>query len=152
MDIKQNIEDILKWIEELRSGNYSQGRRSLHQRNPLNQSESFCCLGVACKVLIEPVKLSLKEDGTIGGYYPSSQQNAPEWLKYIDTDFISKTNASFSALNDYGVLREVVERIKSDFPYYEASSIKEPFTFDEIADLLVMVYVLGVLDEEPVLV
>ena len=39
-----------KWIEALRSGEYSQGWRRLHKTNG-----GFCCLGVACVIQGIPV-------------------------------------------------------------------------------------------------
>lgn len=41
-EIRQNV---IKWIEALRSGEYEQGRSSLHKEG------SYCCLGVAVEVL-----------------------------------------------------------------------------------------------------
>lgn len=35
------------WVDALRSGDYLQGRRSLHYKG---HEETFCCLGVACKL------------------------------------------------------------------------------------------------------
>lgn len=36
------------WIEALRSGEYSQGRRALHISTGERNTEEFCCLGVLC--------------------------------------------------------------------------------------------------------
>ena len=40
--------DALKkaWVEALRSGKYKQGRLALYDKH----NESYCCLGVLCKV------------------------------------------------------------------------------------------------------
>lgn len=39
-----------KWIDALRSGEFQQGRYALYN----NQSDTYCCLGVLCKVLNIP--------------------------------------------------------------------------------------------------
>lgn len=41
---KMNPEIKAKWLEALRSGEYQQGRRSLHADG------SYCCLGVLCDI------------------------------------------------------------------------------------------------------
>lgn len=42
-----------KWVSALESGNYKQCRARLRKRN-LDNSEEFCCLGVACEILDIP--------------------------------------------------------------------------------------------------
>ena len=45
-----------KWVKALRSGKYKQGRCRLY--NP--ETDSYCCLGVACRVVgINPNTLSI---------------------------------------------------------------------------------------------
>ena len=46
---KQQKENWNKWIAALRSGEYSQGRLQLHSVDC--SYETFCCVGVACKIL-----------------------------------------------------------------------------------------------------
>lgn len=46
-----------KWIEALRSGKYKQGRSHLHKIDE-NGKTSFCCLGVACDLFYEGIKLN----------------------------------------------------------------------------------------------
>lgn len=40
-----NLENIRKWVDALRSGEYYQGRDQLRSRQ-----DTYCCLGVACEV------------------------------------------------------------------------------------------------------
>lgn len=106
-------EQIKVWVSELRSGKYKQ------IKGWLNACGGYCCFGVACKTLIpEPLLIMSKYSDTINGAYPSDQPHAPKWLKEINLDFIEKTSQSLSHIND-----------------------NTDFTFDEIADLIELVYI-----------
>ena len=48
--MKKEIAD--KWIAALRSGEYKQGIGELHDTG----NNSYCCLGVLCKVMDSPIK------------------------------------------------------------------------------------------------
>lgn len=41
-----------KWVAELRSGKYKQGRSKLHQRGQGTEPDQFCCLGVLCHMAV----------------------------------------------------------------------------------------------------
>ena len=101
-----------KWIKALRSGNYKQGK------GYLQSNYGYCCLGVACKILIPKAKLKTRDDGAIAGGIPEVQRYSPKWLKDIDDDFKEKAHRSLTSLND-----------------------KHNNSFDEIADLLEIVYI-----------
>ena len=91
--------------------------------NKLQSERGFCCLGVACDLFIEdPNRNSLN---FIDGSFPYHQSLAPEWLKMVNHDFESRTGILLSMLSDV-----------------------EGLSFDEIADLLEVVYVHEVLDED----
>lgn len=114
-------EEALKWSAALRSGKYKQGKYYLEDSN-----NEFCCLGVACKVFIPEDKINKRMNGRIYGAYPSctNQPHAPEWLININNDFFHKTSEDLlSAFND-----------------------RFDYSFDEIADLIEMVYVHKILD------
>lgn len=110
-------EKIVRWIKALRSGRYKQTRLTLENQY------GYCCLGVACKVLIPKNKLKLNQLGYIDGCLPSSQPNSPKWLNDISHNFKSLTNKSLFNLNDL-----------------------HGFSFDEIADVLELVYIHKILD------
>jgi len=117
---KQKIE---LWIEVLRSGLYEQGKGKLQNGN------KFCCLGVACDIFIPHNKLS-KIGSDMFGTIPGSQPACPEWLSNINTIYVGKAsidNSSFAmsliGMNDAG----------------NAS-------FDEIADMLQLMFIEGALD------
>lgn len=127
------VEEFDQWINSLRSGTFRQGQGALdrvdNDQGP--PSHSFCCLGVACFILMPAEKIMFIEKPTrghgpmkcISGSYPDVQENAPNWLKRIDYDFRDKTNTRLSELND-----------------------ERHFTFDEIADVLELVYIHKILD------
>lgn len=107
-----NKKNITKWINALRSGKYKQTRATLQDAG------GYCCMGVACDVFIKPKQRGLDEDKYLYGSYPGSQNNAPHWLKLINGDFADLSGKDLADLND-----------------------SESFTFDEIADLLQLVYI-----------
>ena len=39
------------WLQALESGEFKQGRSHLHQIDSKTKKETYCCLGVACKLL-----------------------------------------------------------------------------------------------------
>lgn len=109
---KKDIKQIEKWIEALRSGKYSQTIRELQNET------GYCCLGVACKVIIPITHQELNENKTLVGGFPTAQRHSPNWLKDINNDVNDKLGKSLSSLNDnYGV------------------------TFNEIADIIELVYI-----------
>ena len=114
---KKDMREFKKWIMALRSGEYKQ------TRGRLEDDLGFCCLGLACKILIPEKHLVLNHAEFIFGVYPARQTNAPKWLNEINVDFEVKTSTYLAELND-----------------------TKKFTFDEIADCLEAVYVHKVLD------
>lgn len=127
--------DIRKWVRALRSGKYNQGEFALQS------AKGFCCLGVACKIFIPRDKLELTDPvfGTprLSGFTPLNQSCAPKWLRMINNDFLSRTGIELSVLNDCGVNIHKA-------PTLGISPVL-PLTFDEIADMLELVYIHGAL-------
>lgn len=107
--------DIVQWTRALRSGDYDQAQGALQT------DDGFCCLGVACDIVI-PKRNALVNGKMLWGLTPDAQEFAPEWLKNMDSDFCTRTGAHLTDLND-----------------------SDGFTFDEIADCLEAVYILEVL-------
>src|SRR5688572_13814329 len=116
--LKVNVRDIKKWTKELRSGKFKQGTSCLQ-----SGMHFYCCLGVGCMVFIPEEKLIRNGGSRLDGGFPKAQPSAPDWLKNINDDFCKKTGKKLSKLND---------------------SLE--FDFDEIADLLELVYVHKMLD------
>jgi hypothetical protein len=115
--MKLNKEQFNKWIEALDSGKYKQGIGALQDEN------KYCCLGVACRILIPNEKLMFKYGNSMAGGMPAQQEAAPQWLKDISTNFKRKTGKEISEMND---------DLKLKFP--------------EIATMLELVYVHKALD------
>jgi hypothetical protein len=101
-----------KWANALRSGEHDQGRNTLE-----DESGNVCCLGLACKIFI-PVKKQKTSVGILKGFYPKNQPYSPAWLRRIDKNMNKKLGFELSYLND-----------------------RMDYTFDEIADLIELVYV-----------
>ena len=106
-----------KWANALRSGKYDQ------TVGTLQDELGYCCLGVACKIFIPKTKLQV-QSGFLKGALPMDQKKAPKWLKIINDNFVHYLGHELSDLND-----------------------NEGFNFDEIADLIELVYVHKALDE-----
>ena len=112
---KQNTnptkQEIVKWRRALRSGKYKQTKTTLQDE------KGYCCLGVACEIFIPKERKKLNE-GMLSGALPIHQDNAPSWLVEINRWFTQHADKPLSLLND-----------------------KENLTFDEIADLLELIYI-----------
>jgi hypothetical protein len=48
MKTSDKVENVKAWLKALRSGEFVQGRHCLNKNN-----EKYCCLGVACAVLVK---------------------------------------------------------------------------------------------------
>jgi hypothetical protein len=111
MEFVINKEELKIWIAALRSGEYIQGKDCLQYEN------RYCCLGVACMVLIPKDKLVLDIYDNISGVAPDDQPHSPDWLINISSDVFKKYGEGLMNLND----------------------IKE-WSFNQIADLLEKIY------------
>ena len=114
---KPTKEQIQKWVIALRSGEYSETHDVLQDEN------GYCCLGVACEVFI-PKKLQIRDNaGYLIGGTPEDQDHAKPWLREMQEIL----GADISFLNDCGSV--ILDGMNECEKF-------EPFTFDEIADLL----------------
>lgn len=111
--------EIQLWIDELRSGKWTQTQFQLQD------DVGLCCLGVACKILI-PKEQQLFDRGYLGGVVPADQAATPGWLRTINLDFKHRCDVYLSELND---------------------ALEHRLTFDEIADCLQAVYIEEVLND-----
>lgn len=117
LETKKDIRQFKKWMKALRSGKYHQTEGTLQNVN------GFCCLGVACKVLIPEDKQLKDEHGLLCGMLSYEQKYSPEWLVNLVVNFKNQTDERVTELNDDG-----------------------DFNFDEIADVLEAVYIHKVLE------
>ncbi len=120
------VADVKKWVKALRSGKYKQTQKHLQDQR------GHCCLGVACEIFIpkgEQLRIQVGPNQfVLGGEVPESQAAAPEWLKTVSDDFYRIAGIELIQLND-GVTNAIRELGPIEF------------TFDEIADLLELVYI-----------
>jgi len=122
-----NKKEFLTWIKGLRSGKYSQ------TIGVLNNSAGFCCLGVACDLIIPPEKLH-KDPVFIVGVIPGAQAGSPEWLKRIDRDVMVRNRMlGFSMYHDSLLCSSLTS--VNDLGLY---------SFEDIANILEDIYVEGI--------
>lgn len=122
-----NEKQFKKWITALRSGKYSQTTSTLEDK------DGFCCLGVACKVIIPKSKQNIDDyDGFLRGGLPTDHQPAPQWLLDMENDVHHRTNIGIG-LEDAG-------------KYISTLNDNMRLSFDEIADVLELIYVHGALE------
>ena len=81
-----------KWIKALRSGKYKQ------TTGTLQDDQGYCCLGVACKVVVKRKDLKLRY-GILIGVFPS-RQLSPLWLGNVNFKIANLFGTSLSVLND----------------------------------------------------
>ena len=90
---KTDKKQFLKWIEALRSGKYAQGKGALQTE------DGYCCLGVACEVIIPKKKQKRDSSKRLKGSFPETP--SPKWLIEVNDDYQEKTGKdTLSTLND----------------------------------------------------
>lgn len=110
--MKINQKQLKIWISALRSGYFKQTKGSLQNGG------RYCCLGVACKVLIPESKQYKSYGNQLLGGTPVIQGYAPKWLIKISLEVEKITGTNLVEYNDV----------------YK-------FKFKEIADLLEQLFV-----------
>lgn len=119
--MKPKKQDIKKWVRALRSGKYKQTKKTLQN------DYGMCCLGVLCKLTIPDNRLSFGRNELMLGDMPEAQPFAPGWVLNMANDSLD-----LAGLNDQGAIAE----------YEDLSDEQlEPFTFDEIADMLELKFI-----------
>lgn len=109
MKIDQELKDNINiWIKALRSGEYEQTVVRLQNSN------GYCCLGVACRLFIAAPNLG--DNGYLDGNIPNKamQPDVPSWLENINNDFKERTDQSLTGLNDNGVsFNEIADQLEA---------------------------------------
>ena len=108
------------WVAALRSGEFKQAKQSLHLKDEV-AGDSFCCLGVACKMFDDdnPGALRISRNhGTMeydswGSILPYAVQ---QWLGLGDTTGgFDRGNKSLASQNDSGKsFAEIADIIESE--------------------------------------
>lgn len=116
--VEINAKELLTWIEALKSGKYPQGR------NALQSAEGFCCLGVACEVLISETHLS-KYANKLSGCDPWNQPHAPYWLKVMNSDVNNRTGLGLMRANDENRYDfETIAQVLEDVYVYDYNNLQ----------------------------
>ena len=105
-----------KWVDALRSGEYSQARGRLKDR-----CGNYCCLGVACELYRQEVGGAWncehdfrpsKRGMPVQGSLPSRVRN---WLNLNENDGATAVGNSLAVLNDNGAsFAEIADVIESE--------------------------------------
>lgn len=130
-----NEKEFYKWLDALNSGEYKQAKGALQV------FDGYCCLGVACKVLIPRELQRTDVSGNILGGNLWTQPNSSEWLRKINEDFKIKEKVYLTELNDS--LDLSFERIASILyrVYVDGKSTQRSVN----KDLLPLVYFIAIL-------
>lgn len=117
--------NLVDWIDELRSGKYEQGRKALK-----TEYKKYCCLGIACEIKKVENRIRLYDNkyefifgpGTIASVtYPDNA-----WMENnYGINSVGQTNLSKANDGYFFVL-------------YTEGEKQEAYTFSEIADVLEM--------------
>ena len=115
---KEDIKQGIAWIKALRSGKFKQTTGTLQDRN------GYCCLGVACEVVIPKgkKKRAYYNSKHLAGGEPTKddQPNAPLWLQNINDHKLKKGSIKnyLSCFNDYHEysFKEIADILELNFP------------------------------------
>lgn len=131
-----NRENIRKWVDALRSGNYTQTNGALHDTG------GYCCLGVACDVAYREGAIAVLPWDREGEDNNNSllSHDVRDWLGVESTDPILFENAHVTWNED--CTRTTLAACDCDDSWAHddipASGANDDYnkTFDEIADLV----------------
>lgn len=80
-----------KWLEALRSGKFKQGNSMLYDE----QSNSYCCLGVSCKIVHPKIDIN-QEEWILSHLFVDIKSKVPKILRSEDNEVVQK----LSNMND----------------------------------------------------
>jgi hypothetical protein len=139
-----NDDNIKKWIEALRSGEFKKGKGSLVQVDS-EGNKKYCCLGVACalagleeakvKVIDEDKQrifaLGFKTNGDVEtSFLPKQVQ---QWLGITEKNPLVETNAEGILTTEAGRLGRWIRSLSD---VNDGGLAEKEVTFSEIADLI----------------
>lgn len=146
---KLNADFILNaWVPALRSGKYKQGRGQLRSAN-----DEFCCLGVACDLLIEQGILNpWRALGSPGDIMYSIPATFTDLMTGVETSYDEGVGLPEQARTFIGISGGLGTLVKEDGDPWDdnrvelqtsvgtvrslASANDDGVSFDEIADIL----------------
>jgi hypothetical protein len=118
-----NPERLRKWVEALRSGEYSQ------TKGRLRTDEGYCCLGVACDVF-------MKEEG---GTWEAAEISFNDHMVYV---FGSATEMLPSSVAEWFGIHHAPQFIVEDGAIEEATALNDELGWDfvQIAEAIERTY------------
>jgi len=135
-----NLELIKEWIEALRSGEYTQGKKAL--RNIKNE---FCCLGVLCDITKEKLNLEwelevyeLADELIEEEVYHIGKEKCEGVLPFKVSDYLGAEldHRVVIKTDNSKIPEEVNSGLKWDYTYLTDLNDDYDLTFNEIADIL----------------
>lgn len=128
-----NKENVRKWVDALRSGDYKQTTGILERVNRYDDSRTHCCLGVACRVF-------MKEEDNEGILTAISDRHITKFTWHEneegEADTLPEPVSVWLGINSNNPVLLTGE----DGELIPASTLNDEehfrYTFDQIADLL----------------
>ena len=105
---KMNPEVKSKWIAELLSGQYEQGREALSEMNWITDTQCFCCLGVLTDVYAKEKHISWQDGSNLRGTDDEGEINellhpdVAEWAGISTRTEADGTQGLLADMNDGG--------------------------------------------------
>lgn len=119
-----------KWLNALRSGEYSQGKHQLRDAN-----DNFCCLGVLCDLYLKETDGEWEElvDDSTGYNYAIVSYNEDNYGPNSET--LTAEVAKWSGLDNSSPVVEVKNGMHLSSSHLTVLN-DEGYSFNEIADLI----------------
>ena len=103
--------DVKKWVKALRSGEYQQGEGELCREDDIVGDCEYCCLGVACDILIDEYwikDLNLWSIGPLESFDIPELADKKKWNESTTISFPSLSNLQKMGL-DVAYAQELAE-------------------------------------------
>lgn len=142
---------IRKWIENLRSGQFTQGQGALHVKGENGEPDKFCCLGIACQIA---VKEGILPEPKLRQHAINTDLNGQDEAIHIEAyayHTITPTTQTFGVLpltlatflnvsNDPNVNLKYVEHFKNRKHFKDHATLSElndeGLTFEQLATII----------------
>ena len=120
--------DVKEWVKALRSNEYRQGKGSLCVEDEINGESYYCCLGVACDMLVD-------EDWIKGSLYGKGGWSIGENIDFDIPRLVDKYNWGSTGTTRFPSM-SLLEEMGLDPVYAQqlAELNDKGFSFKRIAD------------------
>lgn len=131
--MKMNRENIQKWVDALRSGEYKQGFGYLNQADKRGESR-YCCLGVACEVAIRNGLQLDKSDSMDGCRKVRTTNGGSSFHRYYYNNH--SCDLPYAVARWLGIDRDMQFHYQNSFQGFVGLNDGLELSFSEIADLI----------------